>query len=100
MIKYDNFKKSLKNLEIRNEYRKSLTVYPDEQMKESVMESVIQRFEICYDCLWKILKRHMVEKLGIPEVPAAPRPLCRLAFENKLLSLSVEQWFKIHGYQD
>ena len=68
--------------------------HEDEQIRESVNESVIQRFKTCYDCLWKILKRYMEESLGLTKVPAAPKPLCRLAFENGLLPSSVEQWFK------
>ena len=94
MIDYINFKKSLKNLEIRNEYRKNLDPSSDIQIKEGMNESVIQRFEVCYDCLWKILRRYLEESLGIPKVPTAPKPLCRMAFENDLLSSSVEQWLK------
>ena len=40
MIDYDNFKKSLKNLEIRNQFRKDTVHYENEQLKESVEESV------------------------------------------------------------
>ena len=94
MIDYSNFKKSLKNLEIRNEYRKNLDPNSDIQMKEGMNESVIQRFEVCYDCLWKILRRYLEESLGIPKAPTAPKPLCRMAFENDLLSSPVEQWLK------
>ena len=94
MIDYSNFQKALKNLEVRNEYRKKRKKTLDKQLTESVVESVIQRFEICYDCLWKILKRHMEQNLGISKIPSAPKPLCRMAFENEILSSSVEQWFK------
>ncbi len=93
MIAYDNFKKSLKNLEIRNQFRKDNTSYEDEQIKESIQESVIQRFETCYDCLCKILKRYMEGELGIADVPTAPKPLFRLAYKNDLFSSSLEQWF-------
>ena len=71
-----------------------MSTHDDEQIRESVNESVTQRFETCYDCLWKILKRYMEENLGLTKIPAAPKPLCRLAFENGLFSSSVEQWFK------
>ena len=94
MIDYGNFRESLKNLELRNAYRKKTTVYPDEQMRESVDESVIQRFEICYDCLWKVLKRYLEEGLGIQRVPTAPKPMVRMALENDLLASSFEQWVK------
>ena len=55
-------------------------------------ESVIQRFEICYDTLWKVLRRHLVEELGIVEIPNSPRPIFRIADENRLLAAGVEQW--------
>ncbi|MCP5246453.1 MAG: hypothetical protein H6937_11135 [Burkholderiales bacterium] len=29
--------------------------------QEAVAESVIQRFETCYDCMWKILRRYLFE---------------------------------------
>ena len=63
-----------------------------ELMKEAVSESVIQRFEICYDTMWKILKRHLQEVLGLAEVPNSPRPILRLADSNNLLSSSFSQW--------
>ncbi len=63
-------------------------------MQEAVAESVIQRFETCYDCLWKVLKRYLLEELGIPEVPNSPKPVIRLAGENNLFASSIEQWLE------
>lgn len=62
--------------------------------REAIAESDIQRFETCYDCQWKILKRYLNEELGIPELPNSPKPVFRIAFENKLLASGVEQWLK------
>ena len=92
MIEYDNFKKSLKNLETRNEFLKTLTQHPNDQIKESVVESVIQRFEICYDCLWKILKHYLEEVEGRTDVPASPKGVFRIAAEAQILTSSIEQW--------
>ena len=61
-------------------------------MREAVAESVIHRFEICYDCLWKVLRRHLVEELGVPDAPNSPKPVFRLAFENNLLPSPIEKW--------
>ena len=93
MIDYGKFEKSLRHLEAqllnygtageRSELR--------DIDREAIGESVIQRFETCYDCLWKILKRYLKEHLGIPELPNSPKPLFRIAFENQLFT-SVEQW--------
>ncbi len=96
MIDYDKFTKSLKHLELQfenylnSDTREDLT----ELDREAIKESVIQRFEICYDSLWKHLKRYLIEELGIPEVPNSPKPIFRMAFENKLFVSPLEQWLR------
>ena len=84
--------KALKNLELQHDNYKNLDDELPELMKEAVSESVIQRFEICYDTMWKILKRHLQEVLGLAEVPNSPRPILRLADSNNLLSSPFSQW--------
>ncbi len=69
MINYDKFTKSLKHLELQNENYQNLDESLPPLMKEAVAESVIQRFETCYDRLWKVLKRYMDKHLGLPELP-------------------------------
>ena len=92
MIEYDKFQMSLKRLEAQyTNYQTPDTSLP-ELTQEAVAESVIQRFEICYDCLWKVLKRYLIEELGIPDVPNSPKGIFRLAFENNLFATPVEQW--------
>jgi len=93
MIDYSKFEKSLKHLEAQLLNFQSLAKRPelDEIDREAIAESVIQRFEICYDCLWKVLKRYLNENLGIPELPNSPKPLFRIAFENQLFG-TIEQW--------
>lgn len=92
MIDYDKFEKSLGCLEVQ--YRNYTTLDPLQPLliHEAVAESVIQRFETCYDCLWKVLKRYMHENLGIPTVPNSPKPLFRMAYENSLFASSIETW--------
>jgi nucleotidyltransferase substrate binding protein (TIGR01987 family) len=93
MIDYDKLEKSLKHLEAQLQnynaaaQREELTSID----KEAIAESVIQRFEVCYDCLWKVLKRYLRENLGVPELPNSPKPLFRIAHENQLLS-GIEEW--------
>ena len=62
--------------------------------REAIRESVVQRFKTCYDCLWKVLKRHLIHELGISEAPSSPKPIFRIAAENDLLSAPVQQWFR------
>lgn len=96
MIDYSNLQKSLKHLEKQYEnyanlaYRSELS----DLDREGIAESTIQRFETCYDTLWKTLKRYLMEVLGIPEVPNSPKPILRLAFDNQLYASPVEQWLK------
>lgn len=96
MIDYSKLQKSLKHLEMQYEnysnaqYRTELS----ELDKEGIAESTIQRFETCYDTLWKILKRYLIEELGIPEIPNSPKPILRIAFDNQLFSSPIEQWLK------
>jgi nucleotidyltransferase substrate binding protein (TIGR01987 family) len=94
MIDYSKFQKSLKHLELQFDNYNNSHDRTDlsELDREALAESVIQRFETCYDCLWKILKRYLIEGLGIPEVPNSPKPIFRLGHENKLFSSTLEQW--------
>ncbi|MDX9973314.1 MAG: nucleotidyltransferase substrate binding protein [FCB group bacterium] len=94
MIDYDTFQKALKHLELQYENFRTLDTGLPELLREAVKESVIQRFETCYDCLWKILKRYLIEELGIPEVPNSPKPILRLAHENALLDSPVDVWLR------
>lgn len=96
MIDYDKLTKSLKHLELQFDNYKLAQDRPEltDLDREGIAESVIQRFETCYDTLWKILKRYLVEELGIPEVPNSPKPILRLAHENKLFMSTAEQWLK------
>lgn len=94
MIDYEKLQKSLKHLEVqfenyqRLEERDTLTNLD----REAIAESVVQRFETCYDTLWKHLKRYLVEELGLPEVPSSPKPVLRLAHDNQLLASPIEGW--------
>lgn len=96
MIDYSRLIKSLKHLEAQ--YNNFLTIGSRTDLgvleKEAVKESVIQRFEICYDTLWKTLKRYLVEELGVPDAPNSPKPVFRIAAENKLLHSDVERWLR------
>ena len=83
MIEYDNFQKSLGRLEEQYEnYREPDDSLP-ELTREAITESVIRRFKTCYDCLWKVLKRYLIEELGLADVSNSPKPIFRLASENE-----------------
>ena len=93
-IDYTKFQMSLKGLE--DQHRNYLTPNPARSKldQEGVAESVIQRFETCYDCLWKVLKRYLIEVLGIPDIPNSPKPILRLADENNLFETPLDKWME------
>ena len=94
MIEYDKFHMSLRRLEEQHaNYRNTDPSLPA-LIQEAIAESVIQRFETCYDCQWKVLKRYLIEELGIADVPNSPKPIFRLAHENDLFAAPLEQWLR------
>ena len=94
MIDYDKFRLSLKRLEEQHDNHRGLDDTLPELIHEGIAESVIQRFETCYDCLWKVLRRYLNEGLGVAEPPNSPKPLIRLAHENGLFDSPLEQWLQ------
>ncbi len=92
MIEYSHLQKALKRLELQYENYKTLDQDQPEWIKEAVAESVIRRFETCSQNVWNVLKRYLIEALGIPEVANSPKTLIRRAGENELLPSSTEQW--------
>lgn len=94
MIEYNKFQKALKHLELQYVNYRYIDNSLPEITQEAISESVIQRFEICYDCLWKVLKKYLSEELGLPELPNSPKPIFRISAENQVFSSPVEQWIK------
>jgi len=94
MIDSDKLEKSLKHLELQYVNYQHAQERPEltEIDREAIAESVIQRFEIAYDTLWKDLKRHLIDALGLPDVPNSPKPILKLAGENNLLESPVASW--------
>ena len=94
MIDYGKFRLSLARLHEQHENYWRPDDSQPELIREAIAESVIQRFETCYDCLWKVLKRYLTEGLGVPETPNSPKPVFRLAHENDVLGSAVERWLE------
>ena len=92
MIDYEKFQMSLKRLEEQHENYRTLDASLPHLTKEGIAESVVRRFKACYDCLWKVLKRYLIEGLGIADVPNSPKGAFRLAFENGMFAALLEDW--------
>lgn len=96
MIDFTNFEKSLKHLDLQaGNYalakgRPELTSLD----QEALAESVIHRFETCYDSMWKVLKRYLIDVLGLSDVPNSPKPIFKLAAKNNMLGESLDKFLK------
>ncbi len=93
MVDYEKFQKSLKLLEEQNTRLNEIVDDQPDWVIDAVKESTIQRFETCWDCLWKVLRRYLEEESGLPNPPNGPNPVLRLANENNLLPSPIEEWF-------
>jgi len=84
---YFKLKQALSRLEVRyNDYRE-IDQRPELRPSdiESIQESCIQRFETCFDTVWKHLKKHLQEVTGLLEIPNSPKPIFRIAAENGVI---------------
>lgn len=94
MINYEAFQKSLRHLILQFENYQHLNERRLSNLdQEAIQESVIQRFETCYNTAWKHLKRYLAEEEGIIEIPNSPKGVFRLAHENQLLP-NIDRWFR------
>lgn len=94
MIDYGKFRLSLERLREQYANYSQPDLALPEVTREAVAESVVHRFETCYDSLWKALKRYLAEELGVADVPNSPKPIFRLAFENQVLDGPVKRWLE------
>jgi len=94
VIDYTKFRQSLKRLEEQYENSRNLDPSMPEITREAIDESIIQRFETCFDALWKVLRLYLEEELGVPDTPASPKPVFRIAHENNLLRGPAEYWLE------
>ena len=61
---------------------------------EGVAESAIQRFEVCFYCLWKVLKRHLIADFGLADPPndSTPRTVCSMPLRNSGCATPTRVW--------
>lgn len=83
-INYNKFRDSLVRLEERYkdyENHRGLETF----LEESVEESCIQRFEVCFDTAWKHLKKYLREEIGLSDIPEGPNPVFRKAAASHVI---------------
>jgi len=94
MTNYIKLKNSLSRLKEMYENYKSFD--SDSWEKDAIKESCIHRFETCFDSLWKHLKKYLQDKVGLSDLPNGPKPIFRLAGENKLIE-NIETFFNYNN---
>ena len=89
---FEKLEKSLN--ELREQYGSYSTLHEQglsEVNQRAVKNSVIKCFEICYDTLWKQVKKHLKDQHGMTELKNSPIPIFRDAFENLLFDKDVHK---------
>jgi len=94
MVNYRYLEESIRRLQEQVINYQTLNEDYPKNIHEAIADSVEWRFKFCYDALWKILRKHIIEELALPDVPNSPKPVFRIANENDLLDSAVEKWFK------
>ena len=94
MIDYTNFGKTLRSL-VRNwnKYQNLPADINSDDLEDHKL-ALIKAFEICYETMFKSMRRHMIEELGSTDNLAGNKPLIRNANESGLVRSSVEKWFQ------
>ena len=88
-INYEKLKKSLKRLKEQHENFLSLDKKNLSDLnREAVRESVIKRFEVCYDTLWKHFKKYLQTEKNFVDLPNSPNGIFRKAFEADIIDKS------------
>ena len=95
---YEKLEKSLN--ELKEQYGSYSTL--DEQglsevNQRAVKNSVIKCFEICYDTLWKQIKRYLQDENGLVELRNIPISIFRAGFENLLFDTEVHKRLVQYG---
>ena len=93
MTENEEFELSLKELEEQRTYYLQTDMSQTVLIKHAKAELVMQQYESCFDSLWKILKKHLNEKLDISQLPNNPDEILKTAHDHNLIS-SLEQWQK------
>lgn len=96
-INYTKLKSALERLEERYHFylkNKDATALEDEVL-ESIKESCIQRFEVCFDTTWKHLKKYLEAEIGLHDVPGGPNPVFKKALSARVID-DAELWIEFN----
>lgn len=96
MIDYTHFQHALKNLErywaVYEESKKSEAHIESAQLEMNRM-AIVKAFQICYEAMKKVLKRYLIEEIGIADATnIKEKHIFIQAKDSGLLSSPLEQW--------
>ncbi len=99
MIDYDNFQKTIKNLQL---YKHFYDVkLKDENATEEDFEvgktATIKGYEMCYEAMIKALTRYLHEDKGVLSEKVFTKDLFRVANEYSVLSSDIENWLNYYN---
>ena len=84
-VNYEKLKKSLDRLKEQYENYQADKPTLTDLDKDGIKESVIKRFEVCNDTLWKHLKKYLQEKEKLVDLPNSPNGIFRKTYEASLI---------------
>ena len=90
---YEKLEKALMRLREKYSDYQEMHERPElrESDKDSIKESLVKRFEICYGTLWKHLKKHMEQVENLPSVPNSPPRIFRTAHESAFIDAGMQE---------
>ena len=73
--------------------KKALAFMNDEDLEESLRDSLIQRFEFCTDLFWKYLKKYLEIVVGNPPEANGPSPSLRLRARQRFYRKLIQNFY-------
>ncbi len=96
-VDYEKLEKSLDRLKDQYEFFTANKGTLGGNIKEAVQESVVKRFDICYDTLLKHLKKFMEDELGMPEMKEFALEIFRNAKRAGIINEDMQK--QLHVYR-
>ena len=95
---YEQLKKSRDRLKNQYEFFVANKATLEGNIAEAVKESVVKRFDICFDTLLKHMKKYMEEEVGLPEMSDHAQIIFRNAKKGRIISEDMQR--QLHHYRE
>ena len=90
-VNYEKLELTLARLQEKYANYQDMDARPElrESDKDSIRESLIQRYAACFDTLSRHIRKNLAEHQLLVHVPDSPKPLFRLAHETGLIDKEI-----------